>query len=128
MSFGSPVALPSADDGGRVAPAHLGVEMEGRKDFFTIVTTCFTVDLSPFIDEPDVLLHYSIDPKGQGTFRGALCALGPDTWGDKSREWVLHQAFPMGDESAQDDAVVEERMRDTLGLPDVDLEIQSMMR
>lgn len=115
-----------AADGGRLCSKLLGVEMEGPTQLLDMVTMHVSADLSAHIVDDEVLLYYFIDPDGQGTFRGSICAMGPGAWGGDSPEWAFHQAFAWGDPAAKDVDLLESRMRDMLGLPDLEFEIHAV--
>lgn len=112
-----------AADGGRLCTSLLGVEMEGPTKLLNMVTMHVSADLSAYITDDEVLLYYFIDPHGHGTFRGAMCAMGPTDWGGDSTEWALHQAFAYGDPAAKDEALLMDRARDMLGLPELELDV-----
>ncbi|SDP97418.1 FAD-dependent monooxygenase [Lentzea jiangxiensis] len=70
-----------AADGGRTCADLLGIEMDGPTGLLDVVTVHATMDLSKWISDEEVLLRYFMTPDGQGSFAGALCAMGPDRWG-----------------------------------------------
>jgi 2,4-dichlorophenol 6-monooxygenase len=115
-----------AADGGRLCSRLLGVQMIGPTHLLDMVTMHMTADLSQYAWDDEVLLYYFIDPHGQGTFRGALCAMGPDTWGTRSREWAVHQAFAWGDPAAKDQDLLQARARDMLGIPDLPMAVHAV--
>ncbi len=113
-------------DGGRTITKALGVPMVGPTELLDMVTMHVTADLSPWITDEQVLLYYFIDPKGQGGFRGTICAMGPDTWGSQTRQWAFHQAFPMGSRDSDDIDTLSARFRDIVGIPDLEFDIQAV--
>jgi 2,4-dichlorophenol 6-monooxygenase len=115
-----------AADGGRLCSQLLGVEMDGPTQLLDMVTMHVSADLSSHIVDDEVLLYYFIDPHGQGTFRGSICAMGPGAWGRDSPEWAFHQAFAWGDPAAKDVDLLEARVRDMLGLPDLQFEVHAV--
>jgi 2,4-dichlorophenol 6-monooxygenase len=115
-----------AADGGRLREDLLGVVMEGPTQLLDMVSMHVSADLSPWITDDEVLLYYFIAPRGQGNFTGALCAMGPDTWGRDSREWAIHQAFAWGDPESADTGGLRQRIRDMLGIPDLRFTVHSV--
>lgn len=117
-----------AADGGRLCADLLGVEMIGPRKLLNMVTMHVTADLRPYVTDDEVLLYYFIDPHGRGTFRGSICAMGPDTWGGDSREWAFHQAFAWGDPAAEDEQLLKQGARDMLGIPDLPFDVHVTSR
>ena len=113
-------------DGGRMVTAAVGIEMRGPTKLLDMVSMYVAADLSPWITDDQVLLYYFIDPAGNGGFRGSMCAMGPDTWGGQSREWVFHQAFPWGCNDATDEELLADRFRDILGIPELKFETHAI--
>ncbi|WP_206508964.1 FAD-dependent monooxygenase [Rhodococcus sp. BGS-1C] len=115
-----------AADGGRVCSRLLGVAMEGPTKLLDMVSMHVSVDLSSYIADDEVLLYYFVDPHGKGSFRGSICAMGPDKWGGDSPEWAFHQAFAWGDPAAKDTDTLAARVRDMLGIPDLEFEVHAI--
>ncbi|MFI6934296.1 FAD-dependent monooxygenase [Streptomyces sp. NPDC050287] len=115
-----------AADGGRTCADLLGVEMDGPTGLLDMVTVHATMDLSKWITDDNVLLRYFINPDGQGTFAGALCAMGPDRWGRDSAEWAVHTGFRTGDPDRTDRTAVLGRVRRMLGVPDLDIQVHAI--
>jgi acyl-CoA synthetase (AMP-forming)/AMP-acid ligase II/2-polyprenyl-6-methoxyphenol hydroxylase-like FAD-dependent oxidoreductase len=113
-------------DGGRTGAGLLGIAMQGPTELLDMVTVHATMDLSRWITDDEVLLRYFINPDGQGSFAGALCAMGPDSWGGDSVEWAVHTGFRTGDPSRYDTDVVFTRIRRMLGLPDLKIEVHAI--
>lgn len=113
-------------DGGRVCSTLLNVAMEGPTQLLDMVSMHVTADLSSWTVDDQVLLYYFIDPHGRGSFRGSMCAMGPDTWGTDSREWAFHQAFAWGDPAAKDTDTLTARARDMLGIPDLKFDVHAI--
>ncbi|WP_375783483.1 FAD-dependent monooxygenase [Bradyrhizobium sp. Pha-3] len=106
-------------DGGRTIGKLAGIELEGQRNLMRMVSSHISYDFSKFLKDEDVLIRWLVNPDFGGSWAsGVLVAMGPDHWGTKSEEWVLHLQFAMDDESALDDSKVLERMRATLGIPD----------
>ena len=105
-----------ACDGGRVVGPQLGVEMVGQLGVATTVSVHFSADLSAIAGTPDVLIRTIFNPDV-----GTPCVLvpvGPDNWGPRSEEWVMHfMSFP-GDHKQFTDEEAIQAVRAGLGLPD----------
>lgn len=106
-------------DAGRTVGKLAGIELQGQRNLMRMVSTHMSYDFSKQLKDEDVLIRWLVNPDFGGSFAsGVLVAMGPDHWGTRSREWVLHLQFAMDDESALDDTKVLERMRATLGIAD----------
>ena len=106
-------------DGGRTIGKIAGIELEGLRNAMRMVSSHISYDFSRYLKDEEVLIRWLVNPDFGGSIAsGVLVGMGPDHWGTKSEEWVLHIQFPMSDESAFDDAKVLDRMRAVLGLPD----------
>jgi 2,4-dichlorophenol 6-monooxygenase len=114
-----------AADGGRTCAGLLGVGVSGPRALLDIVSVYFAADLSAHAD-PEALLTYFISPAGQGSFAGALLALGPGRWGADSPEWSLSMVYRIGDPTAEDRDAIVRRAQDILGLPDLDMDIRAV--
>ena len=114
-----------AADGGRTCAGLLGVGVSGPRALLDIVSVYFAADLSEHAD-PEALLTYFVSPAGQGTFAGALLALGPGQWGARSPEWSLGLAYRIGDPAADDSDAVVRQAREILGLPDLDMDVRAI--
>lgn len=114
-----------AADGGRTCGDLLGVGVSGPRALLDIVSVYFAADLSAYAD-PEALLTYFISPAGQGSFAGALLALGPGEWGARSPEWSLGMAHRIGDPAGADRATVIARARHVLGLPELEMEVKAV--
>jgi 2,4-dichlorophenol 6-monooxygenase len=114
-----------AADGGRTCADLLGVGVSGPRALLDIVSVYFAADLSAYAD-PEALLTYFVSPAGQGSFAGALLGLGPGRWGAESPEWSLGMAYRIGDPAGDDRDAVVARVREILGLPDLDMEVKAV--
>ncbi|MGA7325032.1 MAG: FAD-dependent monooxygenase [Rhodomicrobium sp.] len=116
-------------DGGRAIGKMVGIELEGLRDIMQNVSAHISYDFSRYIKDDGILIRWLVNPDFSGSFAsGVLVAMGPNNWGTKSEEWVLHFMFEPGDEGAFDDAKVLERMRAAIGLPDFNPEIHLISR
>ena len=115
-----------ACDGGRTVGPALGVAMEGPRDLAQEISIHMTADLSRWSRDPEVLIRWIWIPES-----GAMCVLvpmGPERWGPDSEEWVFHLNYPSDDPRALDDAVIEQDMRDALGIGDHPVRIHKVTR
>lgn len=112
-----------AADGGRTCADLLGIEMDGPTGLLDMVTVHAGIDLSEWISDDEALLYYFINPDGRGSFAGVLCAMGPGRWGRESTEWAVHTAFRTDDPARHDRAVVIDRFRRMLGIPDLQIDV-----
>ncbi|MFD4834788.1 FAD-dependent monooxygenase [Streptomyces uncialis] len=105
-----------AADGGRGIGAALGVRMQGRPGLLDVKTAYFSADLSPWWHEGTLITHF-LNPY-HPDLSGNLIEMGP-TWGKHCEEWVLH--FHPGDAASFDEEEVAPKIREVLGLPDLEL-------
>ncbi|RSM81639.1 aromatic ring hydroxylase [Kibdelosporangium aridum] len=103
-------------DGGRTVGAALGVQMQGLSALLHVTTAYFSADLSAWWREGTLLTHF-VNPYNPD-LSSNLIEMGP-TWGKNCEEWVLH--LPPSDPSELDEETVVGRIRDALGLPDLEL-------
>jgi 2,4-dichlorophenol 6-monooxygenase len=115
-----------AADGGRTVAGLIGVAYEGLGVVTQTATLHVSADLSPWAPDPDVLIRWIFSPQA-GTLV-VLVPMGPEQWGPRSEEWVIHLNYPANDPSAQSDAQVEADARRALGLPDVPMKIHRITR
>ncbi|MGW6532844.1 FAD-dependent monooxygenase [Streptomyces venezuelae] len=103
-------------DGGRTVGAALGIEMRGVPALLDVTTAYFTADLSQWWQEGTLLTHFlnAHDPD----LCSNLIEMGP-SWGKACEEWVLH--FPPMDADCLDEESVVARVRELLGLPELEL-------
>ncbi|WP_329406709.1 FAD-dependent monooxygenase [Nocardia vinacea] len=114
-----------AADGGRTCAGLLGVGVTGPRALLDVVSVYFAADLSSYAD-PEALLTYFVSPSGQGSFAGALLALGPGRWGAQSPEWSLSMTYRIGDPTAHDTDAILRQARGILGLPDLDIDVHAI--
>lgn len=108
-----------AADGGRTIGKMLGVGMSGPRDIMNMVSVHFSADLSQWAKDDDVLIRWLVNPDFGGSWAsGVLVAMGPERWGPRSEEWVIHLQYATDDTDALKQDKVLERMRATLGIPD----------
>jgi 2,4-dichlorophenol 6-monooxygenase len=114
-----------AADGGRTCAGLLGIGMPGPRALLDVVNVHFSADLSAHAD-PEALLTYFVCPSGQGTFAGALLALGPGRWGAGSPQWSLSMAYRTGDPALGDRDGLVERARQLLGVPGLAMTVHAV--
>lgn len=110
-----------AADGGRTVGAALGVQMLGLPGFLEVTTAYFTADLSPWWREGTLLTHF-LNPHDPD-LSSNLIEMGP-TWGRHCEEWVLH--FPPGDPQRYPAESIVPKIREVLGLPDLELTLRQV--
>lgn len=125
-TYGVRAQYAVAADGGRLCSDLLGVAMDGPRQLRDMVSMHISANLKEWVQDDQALLYYFIGPQGKGTFHGGACALGPDTWGSDSKEWVVHQSFAWGDPAAQDRDGLVEGALGVLGIPDLDLTVHAI--
>ncbi|TCJ97362.1 FAD-dependent monooxygenase [Nocardia alba] len=108
-----------AADGGRTAAARARIHMDGLRQVHNVSTVHFSADLSPW-QRDGALLTYFISPDNPAHTGSVLVQMGP-TWGRFSEEWGMHFTADRSDAALQDPAAVADRIREILGLPDLDL-------
>jgi 2,4-dichlorophenol 6-monooxygenase len=113
-------------DGGRRVAGLIGVEYQGLGVVTQTATLHVSADFSPWAKDPDVLIRWIFSP--QAGVLVVMVPMGPDRWGPRSEEWVIHLNYPAGDPRAQSDAQVEADARMALGLPDAPMKIHKITR
>jgi 2,4-dichlorophenol 6-monooxygenase len=108
-------------DGGRTVGALIGSELQGRTNIAKIVSIYMSADLSKYVPDDDVIIHWLVNPDyADGWGNGVLNALGPDHWGRRSEEWYYHMTYPIDSTDPDDPSKPIERMKLSLGVPDLD--------
>ncbi|MFD5453195.1 FAD-dependent monooxygenase [Streptomyces sp. NPDC003470] len=110
----------AADAGRTVGPA-LGVRMEGLPALFDATTAYFSADLSQWWTEGSVITWF-LNPY-RPDLSSALIEMGP-TWGKHCEEWGLH--LPLAGIDRTDEKAVLGRIREVLGLPDLELTLHEV--
>jgi 2,4-dichlorophenol 6-monooxygenase len=112
-----------AADGGRTVGPALGVEMQGPPGLLQITTVYFSADLSAWWGDGTLITHF-LNPDDPNLCSN-LIEMGP-TWGKGCEEWGLH--FAPGDPTRYDEQTVVPRIREVLGLPDLELTVHEVTR
>ncbi|WP_405824044.1 FAD-dependent monooxygenase [Streptomyces sp. NBC_00838] len=110
-----------AADGGRTVGAALGVEMRGTPRMVDVTTAYFSADLSAWWHDGTIITWF-VNPY-RPDLSSTLLEMGP-TWGRNCEEWGLH--FALGDTDRSDGDAVAARMREVLGLPQLDLTLHKV--
>ncbi|MDX3382051.1 FAD-dependent monooxygenase [Streptomyces niveiscabiei] len=110
----------AADAGRTVGPA-LGIRMEGLPALFDATTAYFSADLSQWWTEGSVITWF-LNPY-RPDLSSALIEMGP-TWGKSCEEWGLH--LPLAGIDRTDEAAVIGRIREVLGLPELELTLHDV--
>jgi len=110
-----------AADGGRTLGPQLGVRMQGVDKMVDVTTAYFSADLSPWWHEGTIITWF-VNPY-QPQLNSTLLEMGP-TWGAGCEEWGLH--FTLGETDRTDMDAVAARIREVLGLPEVELSVHKV--
>ena len=118
--------LLAADGGKTVGPA-LGIETVGETDLLDMVTVYFAADLSPWVPDDGALQTWFCNANARGLWsNGNLGPRGPHHWGPKSEEWAVHFSMPVEVGVHFDCDTVGPRIRELLGIPDLELDVLSV--
>jgi 2,4-dichlorophenol 6-monooxygenase len=109
-------------DGGRTVGAAVGAQLQGLPALFDAITVYFSADLSEVWNEGS-LITWFLNPYRQ-EFSSALIEMGP-TWGKHCEEWGIHLPSLAGVDRDDDEAVAG-RIREVLGLPDLELTVHQV--
>jgi 2,4-dichlorophenol 6-monooxygenase len=110
-----------AADGGRTVGPALGVRMEGLPALFDATTAYFSADLSQWWNEGSIITWF-LNPY-RPDLSSALIEMGP-TWGKHCEEWGLH--LPLIGIDRTDEQAVTARIREVLGLPELELTLHEV--
>ena len=113
-------------DGGRTVPGLLGITHVGLGVVTQTATLHVSADFSALAQDDDVLLRWMVSPQsGVGV---VMVPMGPERWGTRSEEWVLHLNYPVDDPRAASDEQVEADVRAALGVEGLPMEIHKITR
>lgn len=113
-------------DGGRTVPALVGIEYDGLGVVSQTATLHVTADFSRWAKDDDVLIRWIWSPQA-----GALTVMvpmGPDRWGPRSEEWVIHLSYPDLDPRTVSDEQIVNDAREALGVGDVPMQVHKLTR
>ena len=113
-------------DGGRRVAGLIGVEYEGLGVVTDTATLHVSADFSRLAKDPEVLIRWIFSP--QSGVLVVMVPMGPERWGPRSEEWVIHLNYPVDDPRAQSDAQIEADARKSLGIGDVPLDVHKVTR
>ena len=113
-------------DGGRRVAGLIGVEYEGLGVVTDTATLHVSADFSRLAKDPEVLIRWIFSP--QAGVLVVMVPMGPERWGPRSEEWVIHLNYPVDDPRAQSDAQIEADARKSLGIGDVPLDVHKVTR
>ena len=113
-------------DGGRRVAGLIGVEYEGLGVVTDTATLHVSANFSRLAKDPEVLIRWIFSP--QAGVLVVMVPMGPERWGPRSEEWVIHLNYPVDDPRAQSDAQIEADARKSLGIGDVPLDVHKVTR
>lgn len=116
-----------AADGGKTFGPALGIEMVGEKNVLDMVTVYFAADLSAHAYDDGTFQTWFANVNANGLWsNGNLGPRGPHHWGAKSEEWATHFSMSVEDGATFDTSTVEPRIREMLGVPDLEMNVISV--
>ena len=115
-----------AADGGRTVPGLVGIGYEGFDQIAVSCTLHVSADLSGLATDDDVLLRWIAAPRNGANI--VLVPMGPDNWGPRSEEWVMHMIFLPDDPRMPEEDGVEQLVRESLGIEDLPMEVHRQTR
>lgn len=113
-------------DGGRTIPEMLSIGYEGFDLLAINYSAHVSVDLSDVARDDDVLLRWIATARTGSSL--LLVPMGPDHWGTRSEEWVIHLILLPDDPRAADGEGIEQVMFDALGIADREIEVHKVTR
>jgi 2,4-dichlorophenol 6-monooxygenase len=111
-------------DGGRRVPGLVGIGYDGLGVVTQTATLHVSADFSQWAKDPDVLIRWIFSP--QAGVLVVMVPMGPERWGPRSEEWVIHLNYPV--DCAHSDAQVEADARRALGIGEMPMEIHKITR
>lgn len=114
-------------DGGRICTKSLDISWIGDRDIFEMATAHFRAPLrSQHPDPRNFITWFSSPEKGGSTKTGFLYQIGPWPLQPSNEEWVFACARADSDPSSFDGKAMTARLRDTLKIPDLPIEMLSV--
>ncbi len=115
-------------DGGRGLAESLGIGWEGEFDVADMVTAHFKADLTSIHPDKRVFISWLMNPRLKGSLgAGYLYHLGPYyPRREPKEEWVLAAPRSSDDPEKFDNITMVERIRRSLEIPDLDVELLSL--
>ncbi|MET9410876.1 FAD-dependent monooxygenase [Streptomyces sp. NPDC002935] len=108
-------------DGGRMVGPAVGIQMQGPPSLVNTTTAYFSADLSQWWEEGTLITHF-LSPEDPD-LSSNLIEMGP-SWGKACEQWGLH--FAPGPPGRWDTETVVPRIRELLGLPDLDVTVHKV--
>ncbi|MBH0118049.1 FAD-dependent monooxygenase [Rhodococcus sp. CX] len=116
-----------AADGGKTVGPALGIQTIGEKNVLDMVTVYFEADLSPWVPDDGTFQTWFANVNAKGLWsNGNLGPRGPHPWGARSKEWAVHFSMPVEEGKKFDNTTVVPRIRELLGIPELDLNVLSV--
>jgi len=114
-------------DGGRTFTDQLGIAWEGEKDLFDMVTAHFRAPLRSLHPDPRNFITWFSNPEmGGSTKTGYMYQIGPwPSTKSEDEEWVFACGRVHGDPDRFDEETMLQRLRKTIGIPDLSIEMLS---
>lgn len=114
-------------DGGRMMADQLGIAWEGEKDIFDMVSAHFHALLTSIHPNANAFISWFINPSLGGSIKsGYLYLLGPFPSNPDNEEWYFGCAMLPDDPRRFDTDAMVSRIRKTLELPDLEIELRSV--
>jgi 2,4-dichlorophenol 6-monooxygenase len=104
-------------DGGRFVGGAMGVQMNGIRKIYEVITVHFKADLSSIWDE-NVFLANVVGEFGEA----GILPMGP-TWSKYSEEWVIHMSHSKEDTTGISDEKIQANIAAILSIPVDTIEI-----
>ena len=116
--------LIAADAGKTVGPI-IGARLEGTPKLSEMTTVYFKADLSPYIEDDEVMTFWFANPEGDASSwgTGVLGKLGPTRFDRHSEEWIFHFSFPPSQMARTEPAALVDHMRALLKVPGLEVTI-----
>lgn len=116
-----------AADGGKAVGPSLGIGMVGEKGVLDMVTVYFAADLSAWVPDDGTLQTWFANINAKGLWsNGNLGPRGPHHWGARSEEWAVHFSMSLEEGEKFDTTTVVPRIRELLGIPELDMNVISV--
>lgn len=114
-------------DGGRMVTDWLGIQWRGEREIFDMVSAHFRAPLLKHHPDPRVFISWFINPATGGSIKsGYLYHLGPYPSDPETEEWCFGCAMLPEDPERFDTQLTIERIRRTLNIDDLDIDLQSV--
>lgn len=115
-----------AADGGRMVTDAIGIPWNGKRDIFDALTAHFRAPIREHLKDPRNFITWFINPEIGSIGTGYLYHLGPYPATGPTEEWVFACAVGEDDPARFDQKTMTARIRKTLGLPNLPVELYSL--